>query len=155
MTVTAPPNSADTNPRSADDASVLLNERVRQMVGASPAVIYTTEATGNYACTFVSENLHSIFGFKPEAMIIDPKRWPDNLHPQDAARVIDRVPTLIEHGGGALEYRFRHHDGRYIWIQDTFRVLRDDAGQPVELVGVWADVTERKVAQDALQRSHY
>lgn len=155
MTATAPPNSADTNSRSAPGASVALYERIRQMLAASPAIIYTTKATGNYACTFVSENLHSIFGFKPEEMVVDPKHWPDNLHPQDAARVIDRVPALIEHGGGALEYRFRHHDGHYIWIQDTFRVLRDDAGQPVELVGAWADVTERKVAQDALQRSYY
>lgn len=125
------------------------------MLAASPAVIYATKATGDYACTFVSENLHSIFGFKPEEMIVDPKHWPDNLHPQDAARVIDRVPALIEHGAGVLEYRFRHRDGRYIWVQDTFRVLRDDAGRPLELVGAWADITERKVAQDALQRSYY
>jgi PAS domain S-box-containing protein len=125
------------------------------MLTTSPAIIYTTKATGDYACTFVSENLHSIFGFKPEEMVVDPKHWPDHLHPQDAARVIDAVPALIEYGGGALEYRFRHRAGHYIWIQDTFRVLRDDAGQPVELVGAWADVTERKAAQDALQRSHY
>src|SRR5215470_10046415 len=155
MTVTAPPISVDTNSRSADDASAALNERIRQTLAATPAIIYTTKATGNYACTFISDNLHSILGFKPHEMITDPKHWPDNLHPQDAARVIDGMPALIERGGGALEYRFRHHDGHYIWIQDTFRVLRDDAGQPVELVGAWADVTERKVAQDALQRSYY
>src|SRR5215470_14303791 len=102
MTVTAPPISVDTNSRSADDASAALNERIRQTLAATPAIIYTTKATGNYACTFVSENLHSIFGFKPEEMIVDPKHWSDNLHPQDAARVIDRISALIEHGAGAL-----------------------------------------------------
>ena len=65
MTVTAPPNSADAGPRSAEGASAALSERIRQMLAASPAIIYATKATGDYACTFVSENLHSIFGFKP------------------------------------------------------------------------------------------
>ena len=87
-------------------------------------------------------------------MIFDPKHWPANLHPQDASRVIDKVSALIEQGGGVLEYRFRHHDGHYLWIQDTFRVLLNEAGEPVELVGAWADISERKLAQEALQKSY-
>jgi len=124
------------------------------MLAASPAIIYTTKATGDYSCTFVSENLRAIFGFTPEEMIVDPKHWPANLHPQDASRVIDKVSALIEQGGGVLEYRFRHHDGHYLWIQDTFRVLLNEAGEPVELVGAWADISERKLAQEALQKSY-
>ena len=137
-------------PLATDDRS--LHTRIEQMLAASPAIIYTTKAQDDYSCTFVSENLRAIFGFAPEEMIVDPKHWPDNLHPQDASRVIDKVSALIEQGGGTLEYRFRHRDGHYIWVQDTFRVLRDDAGQPVELVGAWADISERKLAQEALQK---
>ena len=33
-------------------------------------------------------------------------------------------------GGGTVAYRFRHRDGHYIWIQDTFKVVYDEAGQP-------------------------
>ena len=68
--------------------------------------------------------------------------------------MIDKVPALIEQGGGTLEYRFRHRDGRYIWVQDTFRVLRNGVGQPMELVGAWADISERKLAQETLQKAY-
>ena len=126
------------------------NARLQHMLAASPAVIYTTRATGDCACTFVSDNLRTIIGYSPEEMTTDPKHWPDNLHPQDAAHVIDKVTALIERGGGTVEYRFRHRDGHYIWIQDTFKVMYDDAGKPLELVGAWADISERKMAQEML-----
>jgi PAS domain S-box-containing protein len=124
------------------------------MLAASPAVVYATKASGNYACTFVSDNLRSITGYSPDEMTTDPKHWPYNLHPQDAPRVFDRVSTLIERGGGSVEYRFRHRDGHYIWIQDTFKVSRNDEGQPLELIGAWADISERKIAQESLQKAY-
>ena len=74
------------------------HSRVDQMLAASPAVVYATKASGNYACTFVSDNLRSVTGYSPEEMTTDPKHWPDNLHPQDAPRVFDRVAMLIERG---------------------------------------------------------
>ena len=35
------------------------------LVGASPAIIYTTQVSGDYACTFVSENLERDHGLRP------------------------------------------------------------------------------------------
>ena len=37
-----------------------------------------------------------------------------------------------------------------VWIQDTFRVMRDDQGNPLEIVGSWADISGRKQAEEAL-----
>ena len=80
-------------------------------------------------------------------MTTDPKGWPDHLHPEDAPRAFGEMLPLIGRGGGSVEYRFRHRDGHYIWIQDTFKVVYDDAGHPLELVGAWADITKRKEAE--------
>jgi PAS domain S-box-containing protein len=119
-------------------------QRVQYLLAVSPAIIYTTQASGDFTCTFVSQNLRAIMGYSPEEMTTDPKCWPQHLHPDDAPRVFEAVPALIKRGGGTVEYRFRHRNGHYIWIQDTFRVVNDAAGRPLELVGAWADVTERK-----------
>ena len=54
---------------------------------------------------------------------------------------------LIPQGGGNLEYRFLHKEGHYRWFQDTFQVLRDEKGDPLEIVGSWADITHRKLAE--------
>ena len=124
-------------------------QRLQYLLTVSPAIIYTTQASGDYACTFVSENLQAIMGYAPQEMTTDPKCWPDRLHPEDRKRVLDELFPLLEKGGGAIEYRFRHRDGRYVWIQDTFKVIQDEAGRPLELVGAWADITERKQAEQA------
>src|SRR4029453_8629059 len=39
---------------------------LRELLAASPAIIYTTQASGEYRCTFVSENLRAIMGYSPE-----------------------------------------------------------------------------------------
>ena len=122
-------------------------QRLQYLLAVSPAIIYTTKASGDYACTFVSENLRAIMGYGPQEMTTDPKGWPDHLHPEDAPRAFGEMLPLIGRGGGTVEYRFRHRDGHYIWIQDTFKVVCDDAGHPLELVGAWADITKRKEAE--------
>jgi len=124
-------------------------QRLQYLLAVSPAIIYTTKASGDFGCTFVSENLRAVMGYSPEEMTTDPKSWPDHLHPDDAPRVFDEMRPLIERGGGMIEYRFRHRDGHYIWIQDTFKVVNDEAGHPRELVGAWADITKSKLAEQA------
>jgi PAS domain S-box-containing protein len=103
--------------------------RLRELLAASPAIIYMTQASGDYRCTFVSENLRAIMGYSPQEMTTDPKIWADHLHLEDAARVLKEMGLLIEGGGGTVEYRFRHRDGHYIWIQDTCRVTTDQTGR--------------------------
>ncbi|MBY0558737.1 PAS domain-containing protein [Hyphomicrobium sp.] len=140
-------------------------ERFEHLLSSSPAIIYTTLASGTYACTYVSENIRSIMGFSPDEMTTDAKCWPDQLHPDDAERVLSELGPLIEHGGGTVEYRFRHRNGHYVWIQDSFKVVYDDTGaatgewpsnatRPLELIGAWADITERKEAEQAALRAN-
>ena len=61
-------------------------QRLQYLLTASPAIIYTNKASGDFACTFVSENLRAIMGYTPEEMTTDPKCWSDHLHPEDAPR---------------------------------------------------------------------
>ena len=37
-------------------------QRLQYLLAVSPTIIYTTQASGSYACTFISENLKSIMG---------------------------------------------------------------------------------------------
>ncbi|MFQ5657560.1 MAG: response regulator [Candidatus Methylomirabilales bacterium] len=128
--------------------------RLQHLLASSPAVIYSNQSSGDFPCTFVSENLHSMIGYTSQEMLDDPKFWPAHLHPQDSPRVLSNVHLLIGEGGGTFEYRFRHREGYYRWIQDSFRVLYDDKGQASEIVGSWTDITERKRAEEALRESN-
>jgi PAS domain S-box-containing protein len=120
--------------------------RLAHVLAVCPAIIYSNQASGDYACTFVSESLRTLMGYEPQAMLDDPDFWTAHIHPQDARRALADVFRLIEQKGGTLEYRFRHQDGHYRWFQDTFKVI-EEAGQPPEIVGSWADITQRKLAE--------
>jgi len=125
-------------------------DRFQYLLAVTPGVIYTTQGSGDYACTSVSENVDAIMGFSPWEMVEEKGFWFSRLHPDDALRVVPEMRSLIKQGGGTTEYRLRNRDRNYIWIRDTFRVIRDDGGRPLELVGSWADISYHKQTEQAL-----
>ena len=125
-------------------------ERLQYLLTVTPGIIYVNKASGDYACTFVSENVDQIMGFAAWEMLENPNFWSERLHPEDATRVLEELGPLIERGEGTLEYRFRHRNGSYIWIQDTFRVIHDSSGRSLEIVGSWANISDRKQTEQAL-----
>ncbi len=54
------------------------------------------------------------------------------------------------------EYRLKRGDGSYLWIRDEMRLLLDEKGKSLEIVGYWIDITERKnVEEQLMQRAFY
>ena len=52
------------------------------------------------------------------------------------------------------EYRVRFPDGAYHWVLAYGRCVYDDAGEPLKMIGVTMDITERKRIEEALRRSN-
>ncbi|MFQ5931638.1 MAG: PAS domain-containing protein [Nitrospiraceae bacterium] len=139
--------------KGGEEALKAVHDRLQYLLASSPAIIYTNQASGRLSCTFVSENFQAITGYRVDEARNDPRFWVSHLDPYDAPRVLSKVYRVIARGGGAVEYRFRHRDGRYRWIHDTLKVITDEAGRPVEIVGSWTDITERKQAEEELRQS--
>ena len=53
--------------------------------------------------------------------------------------------------GYSMEYRIRHKNGSYHWVQDNSRAVRDAAGELQQMVGVWTDITERRQTEEQLR----
>jgi len=51
------------------------------------------------------------------------------------------------------EYRLVRSDDREVWVQGTAKLILDDAGQPVRLVGAMRDITARRHAERALMHA--
>jgi len=121
-------------------------QRLQQVVDSSPAVLYTLTVTKDQiqGISWISDNLLEILGYRPEAAL-GSDWWPGNIHPEDRDRVIAQTSSeLFSQGHAQHEYRFRHGDGSYRWMRGELRLIRDGAGQPLEVVGSWSDITERK-----------
>jgi two-component system cell cycle sensor histidine kinase/response regulator CckA len=78
----------------------------------------------------------------------------EQVHPEDRERVKAGAEEARRTGVGLpMEYRFRHKDGTWRVLESTASVIRNSRGEPEKLVIVNRDVTERKRAAEALQRS--
>jgi PAS domain S-box-containing protein len=127
--------------------------RFQQVLASSTAVIYANAVSGtSFSPSWVSENVTRITGYRAEEPL-QPAWWLENLHPDDRARVLAEMPALFANDQLTTEYRFRGNDGRYRWVHDEARLLRDAAGNPVEVVGSWVDITERRQATESLRAS--
>ncbi len=128
-----------------------LEQRIKQILLSSPAILYTCRAYGDFGATFVSENITACLGFFPQDCLDNPNFWKDHIHPDDLDRVLADIDVLFAEGHHVHEYRFRRKDGRYIWIHDEVRLIRDPAGKPIEIVGSWLDISTRKETETALR----
>jgi two-component system sensor histidine kinase/response regulator len=128
--------------------------RINHILALSPVVLYSFKASGDYAPTFISENLRELFGYEPSEYLEDQNFIPDRIHPDDAERIKSRLSQLFEKGYLSNEYRFRRKDGHYCWVRDELKVIQDEAGKPVEIVGSWNDITARKEAEAAAEANH-
>lgn len=137
----------------ANEELQLLQARQQQLLTATPVVLYVCRATGDYGATFVSENVMEQLGYRPQDYLGHSDFWVSHLHPDDRPCVLADLARVFEEGQHVHEYRFLHHDGTYRWLHDELRLIRDQAGMPVELVGFQIDVTNRKHAEEALRRT--
>jgi two-component system cell cycle sensor histidine kinase/response regulator CckA len=78
----------------------------------------------------------------------------EQIHPDDRKNVEVAASEARRTGiGRLLEYRVRHKDGTWRVLESTASVIRNGKGEPQHLVIVNRDVTERKLAAEALRRS--
>jgi PAS domain S-box-containing protein len=126
--------------------------RLTHLLATSPAVLYSFEATGDNASTFISDNIRDLLGYEPEEYLSAPSFWTDHVHPDDLPGLLLEFPRLFSHGRLGLEYRFRRQDGTYRWMSDELRLILGPDGEPFEVVGSWSDISERKQAELALHR---
>ncbi len=127
--------------------------RLETLLASSPAVIYSSRVGGNWAATFVSDNVTAQCGYLPADFTENPDFWIQNIHPEDAPRVLRELPRLLEKGHHRHEYRFLHKDGTYRWMEDEATLVRDSKGRPFETVGYWIDFTDRKKAEQELRET--
>lgn len=128
-------------------------ERLDELVMRGPAMIYSSALFDGYATTFMSRNVNAVIGYSPSDFTKDADFWLNHIHPDDRPAVVQKITELISQGKIVTEYRFQHADGSYRWMRDEERLVRDENGTPLDVVGSWIDITKEKEARLALQAS--
>ena len=131
----------------------LASERLQYLLTSSPAVIFSTKPSEDFANTFISENVKAMVGYEAREFLEHSNFWFSHIHPDDIKRVRWQLSKLSEQKYSSFEYRFLHQSGVYHWFYEQVRLIHDDLGNPIECVGYWVDISERKQAELNLQAS--
>lgn len=131
-----------------------------QELASAQAWIQLAQETGGVAAYHMdivrdeltwSASTFALYGWAPSQKRPTLETWLAAIHPDDRDQAAAVAAGAIEHGLEVRqEYRIVLSDGRVRWIQDRGRVLLDAQGQPSRVVGLNIDVTELKLAQQAL-----
>ncbi len=128
-------------------------EQIRRFVSLSPNGLYALRLEPAPRITWMSDNAAALIGWAYTGTQ-DHAWWIERIHPDDRARVIAAhpVPYAVEHQ--VIEYRFRRRDGRYVWLRDEKRLVLGPGGEPSgEVIGTWADVSERVQLETQLRQA--
>ena len=100
---------------------------------------------------YVSPSIEKLLGYPPHEMI--GKKRPEYYHPEDALEMREQGKYYSD--TDVFTRRVRHKDGHYLWIESSFQVLRNEAGEAEQVVTIARDVTERKKYEDMLAKSQH
>jgi PAS domain S-box-containing protein len=120
------------------------------LLESSPIVFYTCDVEKGYTFTYVSPNVESLFGYKPETIVDASAFWLRYVHPDDHDQLQLSRQSQLKQGRDEIEYRLKLPGGNYRWVSDSHTMVHDENGKPALLIGRWTDIHKRKVTETEL-----
>ena len=130
-------------------------QQANLVVENSPVVLFRWQAAPGWPVVMVSQNVIQ-FGYTPQELLSGAVLYSSMVHPEDLDRVAREVREYAASGVSRFQqdYRIVTKSGEVRWVDDRTVVERNADGQVGSFQGVVLDISERKRAEEALQRSH-
>jgi len=130
-------------------------QEFRSLVSNIPGAVYRCSDAGRSNLTFISNGIEAISGYPAANFMLQPvQAFPTIVHPDDAEQIEQIIDRAIQTKQPyTIEYRLIHSDGNVRWVAEKGQAIFNAANQVLSLNGAIFDMTERKVAEDALRLS--
>ena len=145
--------NADLEARVAERTAEVHSERERLAVALRTGHLGAYEWDLRTQAVWWSPELYPLFGVDPAAFTPAAETFLALVHPDDRAELWRKTEQSVAGGQEFVhEYRVVRPDGTTRWVYNRSQVRRA-GGQPTSVVGVVADVTERKEADEKVRAS--
>ncbi|HET6977160.1 MAG TPA: PAS domain-containing protein [Pyrinomonadaceae bacterium] len=128
--------------------------RYQTLIEQIPAVVFMAFLDKGIGEAYVSPQIEAILGFTQEEWLNDPVRWYQQIHPDDKDRWSVEAADLFLLGNPLKSlYRVIARDGRVVWFHCEAKMVRNHDGRPWFIHGVGFDISDLKIAEEALKKS--
>lgn len=140
-----------TGRKRAEEALKERTERYELVIAGAHAALWDWEVPNKRV--MYSPQWKAMRGYANDEISDSEDEWRSGIHPDDEPRVIAAIQAHFKGKTPvfAEEYRIRCKDGSWKWIFDRGIAKRDEAGRVIRMAGSEEDITERKLAEIALQ----
>jgi PAS domain S-box-containing protein len=138
-----------TERKQAEDALRRSEERLRLAQQGARIGTFEWEVQANR--NVWSPELSTLYGLESEQFEGTFEAWVERVHRDDRAVAEAAVRRALETGQCAVDFRVVWPDGSIRWLHARAVAVREPNGAPIRLVGVNVDITERKLAEEALR----
>jgi PAS domain S-box-containing protein len=132
----------------------LSEERFRLAMDATSDGLWDRNCTTGEV--YYSPAYARMLGYETHELRKGHAAWADLVFPDDRPWVLATEQECIDgiRPGYEMEYRMKAQDGSWIWVLDRAKVIsRDDRGGALRIIGTHVDITQRKLAEEALRIS--
>lgn len=140
--------------KQAEEALRISEERYKRAVSAGKVGVWEWNLETNEI--YLAPNLKAMLGFEDHEIQNHLADWGKRVYPDDIEWVMAAADAHLQ-GLTPLyevEHRMTHKDGSIRWFLARGTIVRDATDKPYRMVGADADITERKQAEEALQKTH-
>ena len=135
----------------AQQEIVESNQRLQLALDAGGMGMWAWDLQTNR--TLWSSKEYELLGLPAGNGAVDAEVFFRYVHPEDAPDLRGAVGDVVAHGSTfEREFRIVRADGQIRWLSSVGRVMRAESGQPLSLIGINYDFTERKEKEEEFQR---
>jgi PAS domain S-box-containing protein len=131
----------------------LLHEALElfKQVAENIADVFWVTDPGKTRVEYVSPAFEGLWGQTRQTLYTFPDIWLEGVHAEDRQRVAQATLEKQLTGAYDEEYRVVRPDGSLRWVHDRAFAVKNEAGEVYRIVGIAADITERKRHEHLLQ----
>ncbi len=133
--------------KKAEESLQTTEEKYRRIVETSLEGIWLSDK--NFKTTFVNRRMAEMLGSTVEELF--DSGMPDHINPEHRDLLLKEVNSNALSDGNVMELLFNCKDGRSLWALVSTNILHGDSGEPLGILSMVTDITDRKHAESEMQ----
>jgi two-component system sensor histidine kinase UhpB len=139
--------------RQLTEAKRQAEAKFRSLVEQIEAITYMAALGEPGSMLYISPQIGKL-GFSTEEWLADPDLHARQIHPEDREHAMQAIGNSRSTGDPLRHaYRLITCSGDVLWFRDEAKAVTDESGRKLFLQGILVDITQNKLAEQALRQS--